>query len=360
MKQLATVLALLLLFACSGAPVREAPTSATQPLSASLARAPGWVESPLNVSITVFSDSNAVNGRSVPVREAERRYLPMELRQALNESGFWGAVRVVPAPDPGAELAVYGEIVASDGVELVLDITAVDATGLTWLKRRYADSATDHAYNDESSALREPFDDLFNAIANDLSTLLSAQPPENRQTVLKAATLKYAAALSPEAFAGFLREDEDGVLQVAALPARNDSMYSRANRIRESENRFVDLIDEQYEQIYQRMQTPYAYWRRFGYELIQYNRRIAATGGDASARGYEAMKDIYQTYQDSRMNQDELRELTRSFAAEVAPTVTQVAGRVVQLTGSLENQYDEWRSLMRQFYDVERGNGASP
>ena len=108
------------------------------------------------------------------------------------------------------------------------------------------------------------------------------------------------------------------------------------------------------------MQTPYAYWRRFGYELIQYNRRIAATGGDASARGYEAMKDIYQTYQDSRMNQDELRELTRSFAAEVAPTVTQVAGRVVQLTGSLENQYDEWRSLMRQFYDVERGNGASP
>ena len=63
-------------------------------------------------------------GLSKDIREAEARYMPIQLRGVMEKTGYWGAVRVVPYNTEGAELLVRGLITSSDGAELELKISA--------------------------------------------------------------------------------------------------------------------------------------------------------------------------------------------------------------------------------------------
>ena len=67
------------------------------------------------------------------------------------------------------------------------------------------------------------------------------------------------------------------------------------------------------------------------------------------------MERVYKTFKDAKMNQDALRELTDSFDRETAPVVTEVAGRVVELSGSLQQQYALWRGILKDMYLEEIG-----
>ena len=57
----------------------------------------------LNVSIGIFDpgvlpkDEKEANGLSMDIRKAEARYMPEQLRTTMEKTGYWGAVRVVPA-----------------------------------------------------------------------------------------------------------------------------------------------------------------------------------------------------------------------------------------------------------------------
>ena len=67
------------------------------------------------------------------VRRAEARYMPNILSEAMQNSGAWGAVRVVPDNKQITDLMVEGEILHSDGEELQLQIKATDSRGYVWL-----------------------------------------------------------------------------------------------------------------------------------------------------------------------------------------------------------------------------------
>jgi len=76
-------------------------------------------------------------GISPEIRKAESRFIPVQLKKTLQRTGHWGAVRVVPEDTPGGELIVSGEILASDGELLRLQIVARDITGRQWLDKTY-------------------------------------------------------------------------------------------------------------------------------------------------------------------------------------------------------------------------------
>ena len=63
------------------------------------------------------------------VRRAEARYMPYLLVDAIQSSGAWGAVRVVPNENQAMDLLVSATILESHGEELKLDVVATDATG---------------------------------------------------------------------------------------------------------------------------------------------------------------------------------------------------------------------------------------
>jgi hypothetical protein len=70
------------------------------------------------------------------LRRAESRYFAVLLRNTLESSAQWGAVRVAPETVEFIDLRVNGRIVESDGKRLQLEITAQDAAGRVWLDRK--------------------------------------------------------------------------------------------------------------------------------------------------------------------------------------------------------------------------------
>jgi hypothetical protein len=64
-------------------------------------------------------------------------------------------------------------------------------------------------------------------------------------------------------------------------------------------------------------------------------------------------------YADARNAAQAVKELAESFQAEVAPQVVDVEGRTLRLTGTAEEQYREWRKLLRELYMEETG-GVAP
>ncbi len=67
------------------------------------------------------------------IRRAEARYVAMQLRDTLEETGHWGTARVVPTSVSSFDLTVDGTILESNGAVLRLEVTARDATGKLWI-----------------------------------------------------------------------------------------------------------------------------------------------------------------------------------------------------------------------------------
>ena len=68
----------------------------------------------LDVAVVVFDPGLPEDSEKTPVsyalRKAEARYMAFTLRRTLDETGFWGAVRVVPEPLEATDLTVIGRI----------------------------------------------------------------------------------------------------------------------------------------------------------------------------------------------------------------------------------------------------------
>jgi hypothetical protein len=317
----------------------------------------------LEVGIAIFdtgtggdSAGNRRLGIFPEVRSAESRYLPYALRRTLVDSNQWGAVRVLPGADPGFELLITGEILVSDGATLSLQIRARDSLDRTWLDKTYTFSAEENAYRETERRLRRPFQDLYNAVANDLLARRESMTLEDLRTIRNVSTLRYAAALLPDAFTDFLARDESGLVQLRRLPARNDPMLERIERVREQEYLFIDTTDEQYAALYTKMSPVYDLWRQFLREQMAYRdaweTRLAER--DEPARGsYQAMKRSYNDYRWEKIQRQELQILAKGFNNEIEPTSLTVKGTVVNLSGSLDQRYREWRRILRQIYAIE-------
>lgn len=292
------------------------------------------------------------------LRRAEIRYIPYNLRNTLFETNLWGAVRVLPEIDPTAEVLVSGTILRSDGVELSIKVKAWDSTGRQWLDKVYWDTAQSSDYEKITPDTPDPFQDLYNQIANDLRLVRVGLSEAELREIVDVSLLQYASELAPQAFGDFLQKADDDTVRVARLPAQDDPMLARVMRVRESEYLFIDTVDEQYGAFYRNVNRSYTLWRQFTYEqtiaieeYVQSPRRIARS----APRTLNGMKLAYEDYRETKYQQESLRELADSFDAAVATTVTGLEGEVVKLNGTMESQYAEWRQLLRSLFDLETG-----
>jgi hypothetical protein len=322
------------------------------------------------------------------LRKAESRYFAVMLRNTLESSAQWGAVRVGPESAQFVDLAVTGNIIESTGKRLVVEITALDAAGRVWLKdKRYEAGADIGSYKtDAALKARDPFQNLYAAIANDLlqarGRLATAELRELRQVT----ELQFAQDIAPNALGGFLRVDtgkKSGLTRVARLPAQEDPVAQRVQRIRERDTAVVDTLDGYYAGFAEQMQQSYGDFRRTSYEEIDKEERARASARartilgaaavaasifapsscgsnttcnlesaaryGAAAGGVAAFLSGLKKYADAKTHAQSFGELARSFQSEVASQVVEVEGRSLKLTGSAEEQYREWRRLLREY-----------
>ncbi|MFT6420051.1 MAG: hypothetical protein ACJA0O_000566, partial [Porticoccus sp.] len=56
-----------------------------------------------------------------------------------------------------------------------------------------------------------------------------------------------------------------------------------------------------------------------------------------------------------QIHEDTLAELAQSLEAEIEPRVIELEDRTITLTGNAAAQYAQWKTLLREIYQAERG-----
>ena len=102
------------------------------------------------------------------VRRSEAVWFSEQLKATLEKSNAWGLVRTLPNSNVVFDLTIEGQILESNGEDLNLLVNVYDASGQAWLSKEYFQRASQYAYNDEVTLDTDPFQNLFNDIANDL------------------------------------------------------------------------------------------------------------------------------------------------------------------------------------------------
>jgi len=347
----------------------------------------------LDVGIAVFDPGleDYEEGQQVfpEVRKAEARYMPMLLSEAMQQSAAWGAVRVVPSTDQLTDLMVEGRIIQSDGAQLQLHISATDARGHVWLDKDYTGESSRYAYEITTRYKQDPFQGVYNTIANDLLAELEQLSPEERQRLRTVTELRFARSFSPDAFDGYLAQDSRGRYEVVRLPAEDDPMLLRVRNIRERDHMFVDTLQEYYDQFDLQMQEPYQEWRKLSYEEAEALKEVRAestrrliTGGAAVLAGIVGassndsisrtagsvaiigggylLKSGLEKRNEAQIHVEALEELGQSLEAEITPQVIELEDRTVTLSGNVEDQYTQWRALLAEIYRAEIGELALP
>ena len=249
----------------------------------------------LDVSVSIFDPGLDVadeDERLYPeVRRAEARYIPRLLAEVLQNSGAWGAVRVVPDDERITDLMISGTILHSDGETLRLKVRASDSREYVWLDKEYEATASRYAYDAKTRSQYDPFQAIYHAIANDLVRRFDELPPMTRHEIRTVSELLFAQSFSADAFEGYLDRTRKGKLLVVRLPAEDDPMLARVRRLRERDHVFVDTLQEYYGSFSDDMYGPYQEWRKLSYEevvayqeLKRESTRQLIAGGAAKSR----------------------------------------------------------------------------
>lgn len=318
----------------------------------------------LNVSIAVL-DPGVPADRSLHrdlkifprIRDIESRFLPFVLRETLVDTGQWGAVRVVNAPDPAAEVSISGEIAHSDGERLELRIRAADASGRTWFDRPFAARLDERHPGSGGAGAASPFQSLYDEIA---AALLEARQQLDEAALLRISEislLRYAVELAPSAFGQYLETDGQGTYSLRRLPARNDPMLDRIERIRLTEYVITDTVDAKFRELHEEIASTYGLWREYRRKSLEYEkqnaRRAEQTSSDTARGSYEALKNLYDNYKWDRVTAQEQDRLAIAFDNEVGPVVEAMEARIDELERWVDGKYAEWHRLLEELSEVE-------
>jgi len=344
----------------------------------------------LDVGIQVFTSDEVSAAQaekemtSTEIRGAEGHFIPYHLKNTLQQSSYWGAVRVLPAETEGIDVLISGKILASNGEHLVLQIDVVDATGKTWFSKTYESEATATIYSGNQAGEKDAYQDLYNAISNDITRYRMEMSPESIRNIRTVSKLKFTEDLVPSAYSGYLTKDKKGIIVVNRLPADDDPMITRSLKVREREQMYVDTLNEYYEEYYNEMWPSYEDWRKLNHQELMAIKKIkrdalmrkltgallvagaiAMNAGDVDYTGAlqvgmiiiggQVIVDGFNISKQAEIHSAAIKELSDSFGSEMQPIVMEFEGKKYELTGSAEEQFNRWRELLRQIYITETG-----
>jgi hypothetical protein len=335
-------------------------------------------------STEITEEETKKQGTHPGVRKAERHFMPYHLKTTLQRSSQWGMVRVVPEETIATDVVVKGEIVESNGEDLILKVEARDSSGKLWLDKTYHSEIQLPQYVDLQPGQKDAFQDLYNTVANDLAGIRLRMTPEERRNIRTLSKLRFAGDFAPDPFAGYLTTDKKGITAAKRLPAKDDAMMNRVLKVREREEMFFDALNGYYEIFYGEMWPSYENWRKAnlteraamskikrdaylrqaeGVLLVALAVFLDAkdvidsnvfTGAMVLAGGQVFISGINISKQ-AQIHRAAIEELGQSFDSELKPVVLDLEGKSYELTGSAEEQYNRWKELLRRIYSAETG-----
>jgi len=251
-----------------------------------------------------------------------------------------------------------------------------------WLDKRYTGVTSRYAYEKGTRVKQDPFLAVYRMIANDMLQNFNGVPAAERAEIRQVAEMRFARDFASGAFADYLQEDETGHISLRRLPAEDDPMLNRIRGLRQRHYVFVDTLQGHYTGFSEEMYDPYQEWRKASYEETVALREleseaqremiaggaaiiagiVAQTSGSRTTRsagavgvigGGALLKSGLEKRAESKIHSLALEELGQSLDAEITPRVIELEDRTVELSGNVEDQYDQWRELLADIYAAE-------
>lgn len=323
------------------------------------------------------------------IRNAESRYLAYHLKTTMQGTGHWGAVRVLPSSEAFTDIIVTARIDKSDGEYVSIEATVSDTSGAHWFSKEYATQTGISSYSERRDKRQDPYQKVFNDIANDVQAYADALPPERVTRLQQISELKFFSDMSPLTYAEHLSTDEEGMVSVQRLPADNDPAVARLRQIRERDRLVVDMLNEHYANFYYGIAIPYHSYRKASREeSVNYRQvkraaalqtlmgvvvlagSLAVDTNDSSysrrqmkrglqtvgiSEGINSIMNGLSRNSEASIHVEAIEELAESFGSEAAPMVVNIEGEARRLTGTAAAQYETWRKLLRDIYEAETG-----
>ena len=346
----------------------------------------------LDVGVAIFDpgidelDDDQEQLTNHQVRLAESRYAPYLLSETLQRSANWGIVRLMPNANSPMDVFINGVILESNGETMSMRVSVSDSTGRQWYQKEYEQAISQFSYDPSQRQQNDPFQILYNNIANDLLEWRQENISEPEITEIRTVSeMLFAKRFSSQVFDSYLAQDRNGVYQITSLPSDDDPLLQRIRDIRERDFMFIDTVQDYYATYVRQMRLPYDSWREQSYhetielrELEASARRrfiagaatvvagiAAATQGSnygtqiggaaAVGAGAYLIRSGFDKRAEAQMHMEALEELGQSLEDEVAPQVISLEDRSITLTGSVEEQYEQWREILADLYAAEVG-----
>jgi len=348
----------------------------------------------LNVSIKVFEsgilpeDLEDQKGLSKEIRDSEARYIPIHLKYAIQRTGYWANVRVVPVESEGSEVLVKGKILESNGETISLNISVFDSLNNEWFSKDYSQTVRFEDRKNTEMQRKDNFQNIYNEISNDIIKYRQNLTLNDVEKIKQVSKIRFANYMAPDVYSAYIEKKEDKKYELKHLPSEDDPMMVRIDSIKARDDMFLDTVNNYYDLYYSDMWESYDNWRKYRSEEMAAIREIenkaltqkvlgaaaiigaialgASSNSDVANRtgvlrtvmvagGAYAIHKGFQTSKESDMNKEALEELGDSFATEVEPMIVDVDGKTTKLSGSAEQQYAKWKGLLKEIYHNETG-----
>ncbi len=347
----------------------------------------------LDIAVPVFDpgipkdyDEWEKQGIFPEVRRAEANFLALQLAAALTDAGHWGAVRVMPTrQDVLSDIVIYARIQESTGGSFKASILAMDSTGKKLLSKKYKQEVHPRFYSDRSQNGVDPYHKVISNIVTDLYAKTRKMKASAVRKIKNTTMLRYGSAIAPEAFEGTLkvRNGKKQSWKIKYMPAENDPMLQRINMLRVRDDMFIDAMQTTYQNFSNTVAEDYLSWRQessveyYAMKKAKKKARGRIFGGIlAAAAGIVVAAETKGTYGDAaaigligagavsvasgvKKNKEAnqykamMAEHARSFDNALEPQVVEFEQETATLTGTIEEQFVQFRALLARVYESE-------
>ena len=372
---------------------------------------------PLKVAVPVldpgvdeFSEELEKEGIWPGLRKTETIRSATKIRDALYDLNQFETVVVFPDTSISADLYVLGTIRESTGEIMSIEWQLVDATGKTWIRKNKETHRVPPGWHERYGGPGiDPFQELYRKIAYSVYKELKKYArkhdsvvKENRKLVRSGKSPKLseldrivairelvlAQYFAPDIYGDAIAEKNasksSSRLTLQYLPDKSAQEWTRIESFWQRDETFTLLMNDYYNTFRAKVDPSYELWLKDIYPVARETRILKRQASVEKALGVvtliaaaSAAKDADSTgkrdraiavgaavgstllikgFIDSTRSKEQLEifnETARSYHDSFNPISVELAGKTVTLQGTAQEQFAQWRSLLREFYERE-------
>ena len=324
------------------------------------------------------------------LRRAEANRFAYKLKEKLESTGQFGAVRVTPDKTASGDLYILGRIEESNGEKVAIKIAVVDISGKNWLNEFFEYEVSEGFHRDQRNHNLDPYDPLFEEAAAKIVEELNDHSLQELENLHYITDLRFGANFSESTFMPYM-ETKRGILSLVSKPSDDDPMLQRVKAIRVRDQLFIDSLQDNYASFSEQMNESYMMWQEQSLFEVHAERearrksigqaigaglliglailsgvsgsRSSSTGSSAAGAtgailgglaGASLLSKSFKTSEEAKVHRESLNELGQSVDMSLSPQVVAFEKETVELTGNAKEQFEQWREFLQRIYAEER------